>query len=446
MLDLLRITIPFCLSAVSCSGSPTSTRQALSDSSIGIVKDVLRYTLDGLPMAAKSVHRDVDGKIVVGNLNHPFESLPTSFTGIAIKLMNDGHCWPHIAMKASPAKILQGHNVYGSVSIEQAAAEFLGCLCQLYETMYSDLAVDLTEVTSLDVTYSARYLPIGSPKTVDFGRDLISFLRTLSAGQLKPSDVFYHDTVYWNKESDYGGLKCYLKHTEFFNQLKEAKTLKRQNDPSADRLLQVMNNQDLQAWSEYLLRFEVSVKKDYLRRNDIPLNLFDLVIYQKNLQAEGRCFLKEIWAKRSAPLFAACEGMTMKIVDDEHVEREIKRVHVRYTKSGKVSYGYANSLMDFYRSVKDYGYPITKERYFVSESGERTFRNRLKALAEAGLSKAYLQTFTLNSQPSNVVPVLRFCVVDFGSQHPPSWVEPVSQFYHPSLFAPRVPQLFSVAA
>lgn len=430
MLDLLRLTIPFDVSAVSCSGEPRTTLQALEDDSVGLVRDVLRYTLDGLPMSAKSVYYDEQGNKVVENLNHPFESLPTSFTGIAIKLVNDGYSWPHVVMKASPAKIMQGHNVFGSVDIEQAGIEFLGCLASVYPALYADLDVALTQVTNLDVTYSARYQPMGTPDKLDIGRDLIAFLRTLSAGRLTPASVFYDDTMYWNKDSDLGGVKAYLKGMEYLVQLKEAKTLKRQNHPSADRLLQVMSDERLKEWSSFLLRLEVSLKKDWLRRHSIPFNFFELVKHQKALALQGRCLLREIWAKRLAPLFAACEGQTMKVIDDEFVEREIKRVHVRYTKSGKISYSHANALMDFYRSIKDYGYESTSKRYKSSDSGRRLFYRRMDDLAEAGLSKAFLQTFGLNSKPSNIFPVLRFVSVDFGAQHPDWYQEPVSQFAH----------------
>lgn len=428
MLDGLRIVLPFKASVVVGASSYASTAEAMENNTVGYLRDILAYTTDGLPMQAKSVHRDIDGKLIVENLTHPFESLPTSYTGIAIKLCNDGLQWPCIAMKASPAKIMQGHNVFGSVDIEQALIEFLGSLAEIYPALYADLEISLTMVTSIDITYSSRYLPIGSPKEQDLGHELINFLRPVSAGKLKASSVYYQTSVYWNKESDLGGVKAYLKHDEFMTQLKEAKSLKRLGSPTADRLLEVMQDERLQSWASYLLRLEVTVKKDWLRRHNLPFNVFELIKLQKATAKDGRCFLREIWAERTAPLFAACEGMTMKIIDDDTVEREIKRVHVRYTRTGKISYSHANTLMDFYRSVKDYGYELTKKRYAVSDSGKRLFRMRLAHLSEVGISKAYLQSFGLNTKPSNVVPVLRFINIDFSSQHPDWYEPPVSRF------------------
>jgi len=118
MIDLIRLTIPFKLNAVSCSGRALSTVQALADSEVGQIKDFLRYTRDGLLLQAKDVSLADDGSIVVSDLSHPFNSLPSSFSSLAFQItyLNG---WPHATLKASPAKLLQGHNVYGGSSLRQ---------------------------------------------------------------------------------------------------------------------------------------------------------------------------------------------------------------------------------------------------------------------------------------------------------------------------------------
>lgn len=524
MIDLLRITIPFALHAVNCSGSPFSVQHAIEMGSLGEIKDILRYTENGLPLQAKDVSRSVDGQLLVSDLQHPFESLPSSYSGLAFKiLMVNG--WPYVTLKASPAKLLQGHNVFGSVSIKQAAFEFFGILKSLYPALYLDLEVGLAEVSSIDITYSARYQPVSSLTGEETGRALISFLRTLSAGQLKARGVSYEDTTYWGSaDSQLGQIKAYLKSQEFLKQLKEFQLLAKRDistarlnktnldkklqeftkkllplpssfkkklslnqfksylhflrffkklhflrvnataKTGAARMVEVMQDERLVAWVINLLRLEVSVKKDWLRRHEIPLNLFALVRYQEQLQAQGRCLLQEIWANRTAPLFKACEGQTMKVIDDKSIELEIKRVHVRYPKvkfkcknftyfrqsrafslvrdnfaktkwlyppsvdKSKPSYGYANTLFSFYRDIKEHGYLSVKKVYSDSPSGNRKFNRYVSELGLAGLAKATLQTFGLNSEPSNIVPVLRFVRVDFGSQLPDWYVEPISQY------------------
>ncbi|MGR2988999.1 phage/plasmid replication protein, II/X family, partial [Vibrio vulnificus] len=73
----------------------------------------------------------------VGDLRHPYQSLPTSFTGMAFKIFQGtalrDAC---VELKASPAKILQGHNVYGSTSIVSGAYEMLMALYHAYPDFY----------------------------------------------------------------------------------------------------------------------------------------------------------------------------------------------------------------------------------------------------------------------------------------------------------------------
>ena len=54
-------------------------------------------------------------------------------------------------------------------------------------------------------------------------------------------------------------------------------------------------------------------------------------------------------------------------------------------------------------------------------------KGRDTELQEAGFSKAFLQNLHGEAQ-SNIVPLLRFVDVDFGSQRPDWYQEPVSQF------------------
>lgn len=435
MLDLLRLTIPFKLSAVHSSGNPISTLDALEQACIGEIKDAIRYTTDGVLMQAKSVYRDAEGKTVISNLTTPFDSLPSSFSGLAFQIVIIKG-WPHVTLKASPAKLLQGHNIFGSVSIRQAAMEFFSVLCLAFPDVFKDLDIFLTQATNLDVTYSMRYAAADNPHAIDLGRDLITFFSTLSFGQLKPRGGAFLDTTYWGSvDSQLGGLKAYLKLQEFKRQLKEVTRQAKAGDAAAKRLLVVMKDDVLHQWASHLLRLEASFKKDWLRRHDIPLNVFELMLYQEKLQAEGRCLLRELWQRKTAPLFAACEGQKMKVLDDESVKADIRAAHFRETKSGKISYSYADDVFAFYRELREYGYLTVRKSRFDTDSGERKFRRYVEALNEAGISKATLQTFSLNGQRTNVVPILRFIEMDFSSQHPDWYVEPVSQFYigHPAL-------------
>lgn len=434
MIDLIRITIPFALDAVIHSGNPFSTIQALEERCTGHIRDFLRYTENGLMLQAKSVSRSADGSLSMSELTHPFDSLPSSFSAMAFKIL-DINGWPHITLKASPAKLLQGHNVYGGSSLRQGIVEMLGSLACSLPDVYADLDVGLTTITNLDVTYSARYASADDPNGAFLGLELIAFLRTLSAGQLKARGVAYDTTTYWGSvDSQLGFVKAYLKSDEFLKQLKDVKRAAKCGCAVAKRLLTVMSDSSLQHWAKCLLRLEASFKKDWLRRAGLPLNVWQLIKHQETLQAQGRCFLREIWVKKCAPLFSALEGQTMKVLDDEEIKKAIRATHFRETKSGAISLSYADDLFRFYQDIKHRGYPFARQDAFASASGKRRFNRYVSDLQEAGISKATLQAFGLNHTP-NVVPLLRFLEIDFNSQHPAGFVEPVSQYYvgHPVL-------------
>lgn len=434
MIDLIRITIPFKLSAVSFSGRPMSTVQALADSETGQIKDMLRYTQSGLLLQAKNVSRAEDGTLNITDLSHPFDSLPSSHSSMAFKIF-EINGWPYVTLKASPAKLLQGHNVYGGSSIRQALLEMLGSLAVAFPDVYQDLEIALTHITNLDVTYSARFANPDDPNSVLLGRELIAYLRTLSSGQLKARGVVYETTTYWGSaDSQLGYVKAYLKEDEFLKQFKEVKRQAATGDALAKRMFAVMSDESLQNWSKNLLRLEASFKKDWLRRAGLPLNAWQLVTYQEQLLKEGKCFLRDIWAKKCAPLFKACEGQVMKVLDDEEIKKAIRSNHFRQTKSGAISYSYADDLFRFYLDIKNRGYAVAKQQSKENESSERKFNRYIKDLGIAGIAKATLQAFSLNHTPT-VVPVLRFLEVDFNSQHPAGYVEPISRFYvgHPVL-------------
>lgn len=124
----------------------------------------------------------------------------------------------------------------------------------------------------------------------------------------------------------------------------------------------------------------------------------------------------------------------MKVLEDTEIHKAIRSAHFRQTKSGAISYSYADDLFRFYLDIKNRGYCVVKQQAFETQASKLKFYRYVKDLSLAGISKATLQAFALNHTPS-VVPVLRFLEVDFNNQHPSGYVEPVSRFYvgHPVL-------------
>jgi II/X family phage/plasmid replication protein len=82
----------------------------------------------GLKVGSWSVYKNEEGDVRHVALNHSYEKLPTSYTSMAFKFFHEGRFFPHVELKASPAKILQGHNVYGTDWIEEGAMEIRGKL------------------------------------------------------------------------------------------------------------------------------------------------------------------------------------------------------------------------------------------------------------------------------------------------------------------------------
>lgn len=406
MLDHLRLAIPFDASLV----STVSDTHAL----VGVDLHDL-----GINLAARSVERMPDGKLSAQMLFHPYESLPTSFTGMAVKVFTDGDYWPFVEIKASPAKIMQGHNVFGSDSIELGAFEMLGFLAEAYPALFGMLYVPHTEVRHLDITYSAR-LP--DEKLVP---QVISFLSNVSSGQTKPTaDKKFQTTAYWGGvHSRLVQTKCYGKLVEFLSQLEDYKKLAKRGDAVAQRVVAVMSDPRLIDWTRALLRLEVRLKHRKLERLGVPTKLFDLIAYQR----ANPDFLQCLWANATKPIFDALEGQTMKLLDDDSVYERLCTTFQKVTPSGRVSLTKARNMFGFYCALREHGCQTMKTRY-----SETQYYDLIADLISAGFSKAYLQNLHTDNK-SNVVPMIRFLQVDFSAQRPDWYSEPVSAFSSPVL-------------
>lgn len=401
MLDHLCINIPFDESLVSCD---SEGRYAFVDFDI--------HLLD-LPLASRSVHRNDDGSISANALFHPYESLATNFTGMALKVFFDSSYFPYVQIKASPAKIMQGHNVFGSDDIEQGAFEMLGYLAETYPTLSSMLAVQSAWVSHIDVTYSARV------KDQNTAHKVLDFLSRVSNGQTRLSNKRFDSSVYWGGQtSRLVNHKCYLKHDEFIAQFEELKMLAKKNDKSAMRVVEVMSNPHLINWTVGLLRFESRLKKRWLERNDIPTNLFELIRFQRN----NPDLLQTLWTKATHSIFEALRGQTMKITNDESVYEAIAKSEVVLTNSGKVSQTKVRNLFAAYCLIREKGISEIQEKY-----SKRSFYRLVSELCECGFSKAYLQNLH-DEKSSNVIPFVKLVEIDFNQQLPSWYEEPTSQF------------------
>lgn len=362
-----------------------------------------------------SVYKNEEGDVRHLALNHSYEKLPTSYTSMAFKFFHEGRFFPHVELKASPAKILQGHNVYGTDWIEEGAMEMLGYLAESHPTLYSMLAISETEVLQLDATYSARL------RDDNQVAQALDFMRNMSSRHIRKSQkqIVYKNTVYFGSERGKRfARKVYGKSCEFQNQLEEQTKLAKANDKCAQRVVKVMSDPALQAWTKGLLRFETGIKRYVLKELGIPTNLFQLIRYQR----ENPTFLKDLWVKANSELFKALEGTAMKCTDPDSVFNHLCSVYAKRTALGRVSLTKARNLFTFYTNLEAHGFEVLKTRY----SDTRFYANMADLIA-AGYSKAFLQNLHIESK-NNVIPFIKLVEINFENQVPPDFKEPVSTF------------------
>lgn len=366
-----------------------------------------------IPLASRSVHKNDDGEIKANALFHPYESVPTHYTGMAMKVFFDSSYAPYVQIKASPAKLLQGHNVFGSDDIEQGALEMIGFLFEAYPTLSRMLDWSQAWVSHIDVTYSCKM------KDQTTAQKVLEFLSNVSKGQTRLSKKQFDTSVYWGGEhSRLVQHKCYLKHDEFIKQFEYQKSLSLKNDQAAMRVVDVMSDQRLIDWTVGLMRFESRLKKRWLERNEIPTNLFQLIRFQK----ENPELLKNLWLKATKNIFDALKGQTMRLTDDESVYRAIESSPVVLNAKGKVSNTRVRNIFAMFLLVREKGIDELKRQY-----GKSQFHNLLKQLEAVGFSSAFLQNLH-TKKAQNIIPFVKLIEVDFNQQLPEWYQPPVSQF------------------
>lgn len=402
MLDHLRIAIPFkesCLTRV-------------SDGSAFLIGMPADY---GFDMASRHVEVSEDGQLQPKDLYAPYETLPSSFTGLAVKLFHQSnYSDPYVEIKASPPKLLQGHNVYGGESIGNASAEMLGILFQSIPEVAPCLNVDLATIRHLDTTFSSQVQNENViPKVIDY-------LSRIRNGQTKPTkNKKYATTAYWGGEtSRLLQLKCYAKYDEMLYQLEKFKKKSEAGDSQARLIIDTVYTDELLDFSKKLIRWEARIKARKLERMGLPVGLFDLIKHQK----ENPNLLRDLWLQAFQPIFDTFKGQAMPYATDDDLHDMLKRKLKRITPTGRISYTRANNAMNFFHLVRDVGLEQVKQRYSSS-----TYYDNLKNLTDAGLSKAWLENLHTQKK-GDVIPLVNFCHVDFARQAPHGYKPPISQF------------------
>lgn len=400
MLDTLIIHVPIRKEFVTTTGNLHS-----------VVGDASYYGLK----TQSYFKRDIKtGEVTHGELKHPYESLPSSYSGMGIKFFADNvaNTTPYVSMNAS-VKILQGHNVYGGESVKNLAAEMLYLLQSNYPDFFACLDVAQACISRIDSTFSVK---------LEHERHIqpcLRFLANISHGQRK-NDTDRRDffnTVYWGgKTSREGGAKAYGKHCEVMKEVTELKRNVMRGCARSKNKLEIFNA-DLLDWSSKLLRFESSTKKRKLEKLGLPTNLWQFIEYQNT----NKDVLTVLWRMWFNPILKAIEGnVDMENFDDGKIFQLCREKLTTTTASGRTSYTKANNAFNFYQLLKTNGWADIKTRYSSSQFGLL-----VKSLCDLGIPKALLQN--LHEQQTKSVPMVDLIKFDFSNQYPVGYQPVISQ-------------------
>lgn len=347
------------------------------------------------------------------DLKHPFEKLPSSYSNMAIKFYDrTKNCVPYVSLNASP-KFIQGHNLFGTDDISELAFEMIGTLKEIYPGFYLFLDVKNAYISRVDFTYACR---LDSNIAMS---DVIDMIGRVSVGQRKPdpSRNKFATTRYWGKANNrFGYCKMYSKQNEIEAETKSLRAKVRAGNTSAKSLLDNVFTQDLITYSNSMLRFESTNKKQQLEKQQMPSNLWQFILYQR-IKSVGLT----LWHKWFDPILDNVYGEVMTNYDDvEILEMCLERL-TTITKSGKISQTKANHAYRFYCFIKDKGYQHAKE-----VTDDRTFRRNIKSLCDIGIPKSHLQN--LNGRENKSVALCELIRFNFEKQTPDNYTPPKSRF------------------
>jgi II/X family phage/plasmid replication protein len=407
MIDKLRIQIPFKHDFVTASDDFTSGIVDLR------VCQKFGCKLQSGDIEFKHFDKRLDPTATmiaeVSDLRHPFESLPSSWGTLAFKIYQGGASYyPYVEIKASPAKLLQGHNVFGSCDIELCVDSLVTAFQYALPDFQELIDWHLAELVEIDCTFTAQ-MPDETT-----ARNVLKALQNVSNGQTRNSQSAFDTTVYFGKSSRHKRLKIYLKIAELLGQINDLeKRFEKTKNKNVLRQLNAMKDDKVKSFAALALRFEATILKRKFVNCGIPTNLWQFEKYAKKFKG---CLVKTLWEQSFSDIFKTFEGEKMVNFNDNEVHKKLKQKFFTETKSGKTTYSKADRLFRFFRELKHEGYEEIR-----STTPKNTFHRNIRELMEV-VPKAYLQN--LKSIASNVVPLIRFIDVDFTKQQPENWQEP----------------------
>lgn len=334
-------------------------------------------------------------------LTHPWESIPSSYAGMAFKVFDFRDSFVRnadvqkffIEIKASPAKLMLGHNLFGTDDMWTCAEYMINFLIDTYPHLFDWLDIRHWTVEQVDITYHSWC------KSENEALQFVNALQNVSNGQTRARTGF-SGTVYFGKaKSRIKKIKVYVKLLEVMEGLAK---LKRKHDKRAEQIY----TDELLNWAKGMVRWEASLKTRWFERRGIDNNLFAL---SKVFDAQ------RFWKESTLDIFKALEGKEMRIIKDDNIEKQLKdKFPTINARSGKVTYGKALSAYNVYRSIKERGWIEARRT-----TNNNTFSKAVEMLHACGLSKAVLQNLKGDGLQCEVIPFIRYVEINFGEQLPP---------------------------
>lgn len=382
-------------------------------------RGMVDISLYDFPSHAEVVFVDGNAQITSAPQAQKWGTISSGISSLAIGFFPNGNGfyeWPHVCLKASPTKILQGHNVFGSENIRPGAIQMLANLKLAFPKIASHLNFQLAEIRYLDSTYSAF---------VDskYKRDqIISLFEKLFPN--KNAISRYVGYLQANKDSEYHRQKVYYKHQEL-----EADAKKARKSGDKERY-KILVDVELQAFAYGRMRFEGTTGHRALENLGIPTNLHSFLKFHdwfKKTHKQSLC--QYLWHKCFDKVFDQLKGHTMKNVDDNEIKLKIDAKYTKIKDDGKICKRKANAIWRVYRQIKTEGYD-----QLASEDNATFFRN-VKHLVDAGISRAFLKSLDPNKPNENVIAFVNIIDIDFSKQKPDWYQEPKEGFgdYRPHL-------------
>lgn len=331
----------------------------------------------------------------VYGLRHPYEKLPSSYAPLVFKVFDHPihkDELPYIELRASPAKVMQGHNIFGTDDLGKCATALIEAFFAAYPHVFELLSHDWWEVAQVDVTYFSR------ARNEKDAEQFIQSLQQVSKGQVKARHGYSTTAYFGKKNSRIRKIKVYAKLQEVMAYLKEQE---KRGDPN--KLVQYYTPELLE-FARGMVRWESSLKSRWFSRRKLPTKLIDLC---RVWDAQA------YWQDCMSDIFAALEGRDMRLVKDDEVLNRLKAEFSSVDAKGVVRYRAALSAYNTYRAIRTDGYVEVSK-----VMARNTFWRHVSMLEKIGFSHAALQNMGSLGMGGEVVPLVRYIAVDFGAQFP----------------------------